>query len=218
MSNPLFGAIAGIMEITINRVITLDPSYQEKLNPIAGRVIALSFTDWQQELFFLPDENQFVVLSEYQGNADVKLSGNSWDFFHLGINQQSSDAAQIIDSNIHFEGKVSVGQQFAQLFSELNIDWEEALAEVTGDIIAHRTANIIRQAGGWLTEVFTSTQNNLGEYLQEELRVTPAKIEIENFYDDLADLRADSARILARFKLLENKITNASNLADDPSR
>ena len=199
----------------MNKVLPLDPGYREKLSAISGKVIALSFTDWQTQLFFLPDDHQFTILSSYEGEADVKLSGNSWDFFHMGINQHLSAETTVVDNNIHFQGNISVGQKFAQLFGELNIDWEEALADVMGDIFAHRAANVARHAGNWLKEVFGTTQENINEYLQEELRITPARIEIENFYDDLADLRADSERLLARFQLLS---ANLSNVQDNLSQ
>ena len=125
--------------------------------------------------------------------------------------------APIYDNNIRFEGNVAIGQKFAQLFGELNIDWEEALSDVMGDIFAHRTANATRHAGNWLKEVLVTTQENITEYLQEELQVTPATIELENFYDDLADLRADSVRLLARFNNLEEQLINASKPPDNLS-
>ena len=215
MSNPAFSTLTGVMEIAMNKILSLDPGYQDKLKTISGSVIAISFTDWEMHLFLLPDDHQFTVLSTYEGEVDVKLCGKSWDFFHMGINQSSSPATPVVNSNIRFEGDVATGQKFAQLFSELNIDWEESLADVTGDIIAHRTANIARQAGSWLKEIFNTSQENVTEYLQEELRVTPTKIEIENFYDDLADLRADAERILAKFQLLDQTLNNSSNQADD---
>ena len=196
------------MEIAMNKVLPLDPGYQEKLQGIAGRVIAISFTDLDVQLYFLPNDTQFTILTSYEGDADVKLSGTSWDFFHMGVNQQSSTTPPVIDSNIHFEGNVAIGQKFAQLFSELNIDWEEALADIMGDIFAHRATNAARQAGSWLKDIFNSTQDNLSEYIQEEVRLTPAKIEIENFYDDLADLRADTDRILARFQSIKDKLSS----------
>lgn len=203
------------MEIAMNKILPLDPAYQDKLTIISGKVIAISFTDWQMHLFLLPDTHQFTVLSAFEGEVDVKLSGKSWDFFHMGISQHASASTPVLDSNIRFEGDLATGQKFAQLFAELNIDWEEALADIMGDILAHRTANVARHTASWLKEIFDTSVENFTEYLQEELRVTPAKIEFENFYNDLADLRADSERILARFELLVARINNSSNQQDE---
>ena len=202
----------------MNRVLPLDPGFREKLKDLAGRVIAISFTDWQMQLFFLPDEYQFTVLATYNGKVNVKLSGNSWEFFRMGINKHLSTSTTDVDSNIHFEGDVSTGQKFEKLFAELNIDWEEALADVMGDIVAHRAANVARHAGSWFKEIFVTTQENVSEYLQEELQITPSKIEIENFYADLADLMADSEQLAGRFQLLEKSLIKADKLQDLPSK
>lgn len=157
------------------------------------------------QLFFLPDDCQFTVLSSFEGDADVKLSGNSWDFFQMGIKQHSNNSTTPDNSNIHFEGNITIGQNFVSLFSELNIDWEEALADVMGDIFAHRAANVARHAGNWLKEILTTNQENASEYFQKELRITPTKIEIDNFYNDIADICSDSEQLLDRFQLLKNQ-------------
>ena len=198
MSNPLASHLSAVVEIAINRVLPLDPCYEEKLKPLSGRVIALSLTDWQLTLYFLPNDHQFIVMSCYEGEADVKLTGKSWDFFRMGINQVS-DNSVTVDSCIHFEGDVATGQRFQQLFMELNIDWEEALAETTGDIIAHQAVKFARHAGNLFNDIFNNAQDNMSEYFQEEIKVTPSKIEVENFFDDVAEIVSDSEDLIERF-------------------
>jgi len=186
----------------MNRVLPLDPDYQTKLKDLRGRVVGIFFTDLDLPLYFLANENQFTVLCEYQGKPDVKLSGKSWDFFHLGMDNRGTDTSVSFDNSIHFEGDVATGQKFAQLFAELNIDWEEALADITGDIFAHQAVNVARHAGSWLKEVLTSSQDNLSEYFQEEIRITPSKIETENFIDDINIIKDDAEQLITKFEQL----------------
>ena len=197
--NTLHSTLTGIIEIAINKVLPLDPDYQQKMKRLAGRVVAIYFTDLELQIYFIADEEQFTVLSSYVGKADVKLSGKSWDFFHMGINNHNSGKTNL-DSNIHFEGDVVTGQNFAQLFAELNIDWEEALADVTGDIFAHQATKLGRHVGNWLKDVLSNSQDNLSEYMQEEIRITPTKIEIENFFDDINILKEDADKLSEQFK------------------
>jgi len=197
----------------MNKVLPLDPDSQQKMKDLAGRVVALFFTDLEVQLYFLADNNQFTVLSSYEGKPDVKLSGKSWDFFHMGINNHNSGTTDF-DSNIHFDGDVATGQRFAKLFAELNIDWEEALADVTGDIFAHQATNFARHAGGWLKDVLSSGQDNLREYMQEEIRVTPTKIEIENFFDDINMLKDDTDMFIAKFERFEKQSSNKNHPKD----
>jgi ubiquinone biosynthesis protein UbiJ len=197
--NTLHSTFTGIIEIAINKVLPLDPDYQQKMKRLAGRVVAIFFTDLELQIYFIADTEQFTVLSSYEGIPDVKLSGKSWDFFHMGINNHNSRKTNF-DSNIHFEGDVATGQNFAELFAELNIDWEEALADVTGDIFAHQATNFARQAGSWLKNILSNSQDNLSEYMQEEIRITPTKVEIENFFDDINILKDDADKLSEQFK------------------
>lgn len=206
--NNLHSTFTGIIEIAINKVLPLDPDYKQKMDRLAGRVVALFFTDLEFQIYFIADVEQFTVLSSYEGKPDVKLSGKSWDFFHMGINNHNSGKTNLgsnfhFDSNIHFEGDVATGQNFAELFAGLNIDWEEALADVTGDIFAHQATNFARQAGSWLKDVLSNSQDNLSEYMQEEIRITPTKIEIENFFDDINILKDDADKLKEQFKRFE---------------
>lgn len=197
MSNPLEPHLSAVVEIAVNRVLPLDPCSEEKLKPLSGRVIAISLTDWQLTLYFLPTDQLFTVMSCYEGEADVKLTGKSWDFFRMGIHQTSEGSATI-DSCIHFEGDVATGQRFQQLFMELNVDWEEALAETTGDIIAHQTVKFARHAGNLFNDIFNNAQENMSEYFREEIRVTPSKIEVENFFDDVTEIASDTEVLIER--------------------
>lgn len=214
MKNSFHTTLAAAIEITMNRVLPLDPGYQEKLQGLSGRIIEVSLTDWQLQLFLLPNDYQFTVLTDFEGKPHVKLSGSSWDFFHMGLNQHSTTSSTVIESNIHFEGDVATGQKFAQLFAAMNIDWEEALADITGDIFAHRIAAFARETTSWLKDIIDSSQDNFGEYLHEELRLTPAKIEAENFYEDISDLVADSNRLRERFLSLVEASDNIDRQLD----
>ena len=46
----------------------------------------------------------------------------------------------------------------------------------------------------------------MGEYLKEELRVLPARIEVENFSADVNRLRSDVDRLAARIQRLQHSV------------
>jgi len=102
----------------------------------------------------------------------------------------------------NFAPRVEAGQAFKAALDELDIDWEEQLAGITGDMVAHQLGNTMRSAGNWLRQGRTTLEQDLGEYLQEELRVVPTRIEIENFIADVDQLRMDLERLEARIRRL----------------
>jgi len=203
MSSSIKSNIAGAIEIALNRVLPFDPESSTKLSTIKNKVIALCLTDWQLDLYFLPQQHSFLVLSSFQGDADVKLEGKSWDFFSLGLNQIANDTHEL-ESNIRFEGDIATGQKFEALFKNLNIDWEEIIATHTDDFFAHHATTAVKKVSGWLSEILDSSQDNFSEYIREEIKITPSKIEVQNFFDDLEELNRHTENLVQRFNHLHS--------------
>ena len=86
----------------------------------------------------------------------------------------------------------------------MDIDWEEQLSKLTGDVIAHQLGNGARRIGTLLKHGRRTLQQDIGEYLQEELRVLPSRIETENFSSDVTRLSIDADRLAARIRRLQD--------------
>jgi len=100
---------------------------------------------------------------------------------------------------------VETGQAFKAILDEMDIDWEEQLSRLTGDTIAHQLGNTARRAAGVLRHGRRTLERDLGEYLQEELRVLPTRIETENFSADVSRLGMDTDRLAARIRRLQTQ-------------
>ncbi|AOE49073.1 ubiquinone biosynthesis accessory factor UbiJ [Kangiella sediminilitoris] len=193
--------LAPTIETVINKVIKLDPEVSKKLIKLDQKVIAFHFTDIDQRLYFLIDQEYIVVKSHLDTAPHAELSGNLLSFFNLA----SSDSGdQIFKGEVHFSGEIGTAQAFQSFFSELDIDWEEHLSLYFGDIPAYHLVKAGESLKGWLTRTALTAQNNLSEYLRYEARSTPASIELENFYDDIADLKSDVERLAMRIERLHN--------------
>ena len=88
----------------------------------------------------------------------------------------------------------------------LDIDWEEALARRSGDVVAFQVSNQLRVFGDWLRQSGDSLLQTSSEYLREEARVTPTEVEFEVFQAAVTDLKNDVARTEARIQQLLQKI------------
>jgi ubiquinone biosynthesis protein UbiJ len=89
------------------------------------------------------------------------------------------------------------------MLSEASIDWEELLSNIVGDIPAYQAGSTVRKGNEWVSETVDAMKSNVAEYLSEESRVVPAKAEVNQFMEDVDDLRMASDRLEARLKLLE---------------
>jgi len=201
--SPITQGLAFAIETGLNQLLPFDPGYQQKWASLDQKTVAVELKDLNSTFYIRYQSEVFAVHTEYAHDVDVKLSADSWDFFRAAIEQQNNDAAAL-NSNIHFEGQIGVGQTFANCLQSIEIDFEEIMAQSMGDIMAHRTANLFDSIGAFVKEAVATTETNFTEYVQEEALLVPTKIEVENFYDDLRQLRSDCDRLFARVDTLHN--------------
>jgi ubiquinone biosynthesis protein UbiJ len=98
------------------------------------------------------------------------------------------------------EGDNELGHRFGKLLAGMDVDWEEQLSRITGDVVAHEMGKGARAIGNWSTATLDTASKNLQEYLQEEIRLLPTRYELEEFLAEVDTLRDDVARLQARLQ------------------
>ncbi len=193
--------LAGILETALNQYLSLDEDAGLFLQPLAGKVIAITIEPFQETLYLCPAEDKIQVLEQFLGDVDTHLTGSLTAFGLLGLNAHSMQS--VLDGQIKISGDTRIGQQFQQLFKNLDIDMEEPLSKITGDVIAHKIGNLFRSGKSWTQQSIETFRQNLEEFLQEETRDLPAKPEAEIFYRQVDELRSDFDRLQARIDRLQ---------------
>ena len=196
------GAIAGL-EAVINRYLRLDPDIGPRLAALSGRCIAIDLRGLDLTLFIFPDEHGIQLKDHIEGEANTVLRGTPLGMAQLGLGGNTEKT--LFSGEVIIEGDVETGQAFKDILDGLDIDWEEQLSRLTGDIIAHQLGNSARLARRVFRHGLATLEEDLGEYLQEELRVLPSRIETENFSADVTRLSMDIDRLAARLKRLQTQ-------------
>jgi ubiquinone biosynthesis protein UbiJ len=80
--------------------------------------------------------------------------------------------------------------------------WEEQLSHITGDIIARQIGNVARLSGKFISDSRNTLEQDVSEYLQEEARLLPTHTEVNDFLEDVDQLRSDVDRLNARIERL----------------
>jgi ubiquinone biosynthesis protein UbiJ len=104
---------------------------------------------------------------------------------------------------VHIEGDAEVAQAFSELLKHARPDLEEELSRVVGDVAAHQIGNIARSALAFGRRASDTFARNVAEYLQEEGRDLPTRIEADEFIAGVDAIRDDVDRLEARLVLLE---------------
>jgi ubiquinone biosynthesis protein UbiJ len=111
-----------------------------------------------------------------------------------------------IQERVSFQGNIALAKKLQKILAGLDIDWEEALAQRTGDVLAFQIHQRTRNLGTWLRQSTESLLQTSSEYLREEAGLSPTEVEFEVFRSRLTELKHDVARTEARLQQLFEKI------------
>ncbi len=184
MVDPVIKAgLLAAMERQVNGALALDPVTRKKLSRWFGKVVMIQCSS---RLCFLHIEQDRIRLtSSYEGEPDATFTGSSAALAILAIKRHLSF------DQVH--GLVVSGDQeliddLQAMHRELDIDWERPLGQAFGEIPGHTIARGLRWLGGGVRRGQELVMDNLGEYLQEELRLIPSRVEMEIFASDVQQL------------------------------
>ena len=194
------------LEQLLNQAIRLDPEAPGRLEAMHGRVIRLELTGLGLAIHLIPEPAGIQLLSGFEGEPDCTLRGTPLDLARMRSSRESAE--QLFSGAVEIAGDSGLAHQFGELLSSLDIDWEEQLSHVTGDVIAHEAGRLSRGLFSWGRKLRSTAGMNLQEYLQEELRLLPNRYEIEPFLDGVDRLRDDVERASARIERLRDRLHN----------
>ncbi len=195
--------ISGILETSLNQYLSLDEDIEFLLKPLTGKVIAIVIEPFSQRLFLCPAKDKIQVLEDFQGEIDVTISGTLAALGMMGLNADSMRS--VFKGDVRIEGDTQVGHQFQHLFKTLDVDLEEQLSHITGDVVAHQIGNVARTGNDWVQHSMNSLRLNVQEFLQEETRDLPAQGEADILFRNIDELRADFDRLRARVERLQSQ-------------
>jgi ubiquinone biosynthesis protein UbiJ len=196
-------ALAGL-EQAVNAALALDPKTGERLCRLQGKVIAVELSGTGITLTLQPTiEGKLRLMGDYDGDVDTTLRGAPFALLRMGTGRTGEG---MFSGEVEIDGDVELGQQIQRVFEKLDIDWEEHLSRLTGDIIAHQVGNSVRGLFAWGERATEHLGRDMADYLQEENDSLPVDWEVEEFIKGVDTLRSDVDRIEARVKRLAKQI------------
>lgn len=186
-------------EIGANRLLALDEDALQRCAELQGYSIAIDITDLDFQLYCHPGSWGLRLGREAPAReVDATISGRLMALVDLAVQDDKLSAS--IRERVSFHGNVALAQKLQRILAGLDLDWEEALAQRSGDVFAFQAHQRARQLGGWLRGSARSVLQTSSEYLREEARLSPTQIEFEQFQARLTALKHDVARAEARLQ------------------
>lgn len=196
-------ALTASIETALNHYISLDPDALSRFAPLEGKIIAIEIIGLNYTLCMFPSADGFLVLSDFDGEADATISGSPVALAKLGLAKDPKDL--LFSGEVELSGDTQLANQFSRLLSQLDIDWEELLAQNIGDIAAHKLGNVFRGVNQWVKRSTNSVSLDAGEYLQEESNLSPSNAELRKFVQKVDEAREGVDRLAAKINNLKNK-------------
>ncbi len=196
-----------LAEPLINRALKLDPEFLESLEPLRGKLLALELggTDVTVYLSLSGDGVTLYQRSEAEEilrdrAPDVGVSGTPAALLRMLGKMRRGDAG--FGDEVRLSGDVAVMETLRDAFRRLDVDLEEQLSRLVGDIAAHEIGRAARAVLSWGENLRQTLLADSGEYLVEELRVSPPRHELEDFAAEVDRIRDDVERIEKRIARL----------------
>ncbi|MBE8718846.1 ubiquinone biosynthesis accessory factor UbiJ [Cellvibrio polysaccharolyticus] len=187
------------LETLINKALQYDPGTRLALAQLQGQVLAVQVSQPAFTVYVQADSDGLRLNGYYEGDVTTRLRGSLPALMKLARSSRTSFA----DTGVEVIGNTAALITWQNLLRNLDIDWEEALSGVLGDIAGPKLAAGLRQLVSYSTGRSSGVTRLTGEYLTEELRLLPSRQELDVFYEDVDEVRLHLDRLEARLQRLQ---------------
>ena len=203
-------ALSGI-EATINGALRYDAGTQKKLQSLDQQVLLIDCVLPPIRIAVESSEDGLRLYDSWTGEAAVTVSGSLVALANLAITNRGSSS--LANSGVKVSGSLESLQQFSEVLSTLDIDWEAALADLLGDIPTHIIGETLRKSAQFKEQTLERATSALTEISQEELRLTPSPSEYQQFKQGVRELATDTDRLMAKLNkfLAQINVPGGSN-------
>jgi ubiquinone biosynthesis accessory factor UbiJ len=142
------------------------------------------------------------VIGPAGNKADAVIEGTPIAFLRIAIDEP---ARSIRAGSAQIHGDAEIAEGFRKLFAAARPDIEEELSRYVGDVAAHHLMRTAREAAAFGRRVADTVARDAAEFLTEESRDLPTRVEVEEFLAGVDRLREAVDRLDARLAAAERK-------------
>ncbi len=186
-------AALAALERALNAALALAPATRGELGKLSGKVFGIRASVPATSVYVAPDAAGVRLLTHHEGANTCTVSGAGSDF--VALLGADDKAGALVNGNLRIEGDSSALIALARVLAGIEIDWERHLALVIGDVPAHQIGRTVRGSARWGRDAHASLLRQLTEFVHEEARLAPSRMETADFAADVQALAQRAARL-----------------------
>lgn len=194
-------AFAAVIEQTLNIRLRMHPEAADNLSELRHKTIGLKITTLDLPIFFVPDTT--VKPAQMRVRTALTAEPTTWIRGSVVNLVKAARTGRYAGVHLEISGDIGAGEIFQHVLRQAQLDWEELLAQVIGDISAYQVGENVRATGRWVRHVAGSVAFSAGEYLCEETDLAVNAWHIRRFIDQVDQLRDDVSRLSMRLSQLQ---------------
>lgn len=191
------------LEASLNRNIAASSAARALCARLNGKALAIEIVGLPWPLRLTCTEERIHLGRDTDAPADARLAGSAIGLLNLA--GARPDMA-VSGGSVRIVGDADVAQSFRELLKLARPELEEELSRHIGDVPAHWLGNLAKDLAGFGKRAADTLAMNIGEYLQEEGRDVPTRVELDEFTAGVEALNKAVTRIDERLAQLENRL------------
>lgn len=194
------------VESLVNAALEGDPASRHRLARLGeGRILQIHSDGLKNgmasgDLYIRTGDDRLYLQGSHEGAVDARLSGSARAL--AALLTASEPRLALHDPELTLTGSTELAEGIQRLFRDLDIDWEDRLAPVLGDIAAHQLGQWLRGARAQARETGQRLEMMVQDYLQEEADWLVGRARFTAFRDRVDALRLRLDRLEARTREL----------------
>ena len=183
-------------EKMVNKVLSLDEETLDALSTLEGDVVEIDVLNTEIRLFILPSARGITLALKYEDKADVSIKGTPAALFGMVT------AEKVGAGDVEIIGNVGMAHKLQSILKKIDIDWEEYLSQIVGDIAAHKVGNLVREMSQLAKASARTIGLDISEYLRYEKEALLDQSELDEFNHAVDKVRNDVERLQKRVERL----------------
>ena len=205
--NPLLGSLAlAPLEQAFNFLIKDDPHLADLLEPFENKTVEVKTRQPSLTVCVILERDRIRLSGLDAANMGIETDARIEAPVGTLLSILTSKANALVNTELQISGDIELVQDLLRALHEADIQWQDLVGSVFGDVLSRHVQQLAEAGGEWRTQANTRIKRNLDDYLKEEASVLPHSLDTARFYEQVHDLRLQLDRLGARTQGLNARL------------